>query len=120
MTVFGLGEECGSRWARMPTLAAKCVAKNGAPSFYRFWEDGKDNGRSLRDRSLEVQREDLLFAGLNLFAGCFLMGFFFPPFELLVEVEGLTMGISFVAMGEPRPVQASQPGPAEKPMGEPE
>ena len=35
-------------------------------------------------------------------------------------VPGLTTVISFVPMGEPRPVQASQPGPALKPTGVPE
>src|ERR1700733_3112900 len=38
----------------------------------------------------------------------------------LVELPGLTATINFVPMGEPRPVQGSQPGPALKPTGVPE
>jgi hypothetical protein len=51
------------------------------------------------------------------------VGYFFDFFtglvgfgdELLeVAVAGASRGMSLVALGEPRPVQASQPGPAEK------
>ncbi|WP_433983638.1 hypothetical protein RBB78_22060 [Tunturiibacter empetritectus] len=43
---------------------------------------------------------------------------FFPPFDV-VEAEGFTTEMIFVPIGEPRPVQASQPGPAMKPTGVP-
>jgi len=45
----------------------------------------------------------------------------FLPADFFAEavVPGLTTVISFVPMGEPRPVQASQPGPALKPTGVP-
>jgi hypothetical protein len=41
-------------------------------------------------------------------------GFFFPPDFLIVEVELARRAMSLLPMGEPKPVQASQPGPAEK------
>src|SRR5207302_11273265 len=75
----------------------------------------------------------------DFFAAIFLAGIFFPavffaadfavvflaPFAVDLFVAffaaaappGLTRAISLVAMGEPRPVQASQPGPAVKPTG---
>ena len=68
---------------------------------------------------------DALFFVAGAFFGGFVVdfgaGFFLPVFfELPVEPDGLTMAISFAPMGEPRPVQASQPGPALKPTGVPE
>jgi hypothetical protein len=53
----------------------------------------------------------------------FLIAFFaeplpaLPGFEddpLALVLAGVSSGISLLAMGEPSPVQASQPGPAEK------
>ena len=49
------------------------------------------------------------FAGF-LFAG----GADFLVAAFLTELELASRLMSFVPMGEPRPVQASQPGPAEK------
>jgi hypothetical protein len=63
--------------------------------------------------------ECYLFLFVGFFVGRLRIGFFFPPLELPLE-EGFTVLISFVPMGEPRPVQASHPGPAVKPTGEPE
>jgi hypothetical protein len=56
----------------------------------------------------------------DFFAARFLSGFFLLPLDLAEDVEGFTTAMSFVPMGVPRPVQASQPGPAVKPVGEPE
>ena len=47
------------------------------------------------------------FAADLVFAGDFFAAF-------LTELELASRLMSFVPMGEPRPVQASQPGPAEK------
>ena len=59
-----------------------------------------------------VRRLDHLFAFFFaadlVFAGDFLVAAF------LTELELASRLMSFVPMGEPRPVQASQPGPAEK------
>ncbi len=49
----------------------------------------------------------------------FFAAFFVDFFVATAEPPGLTTPISFVPMGEPRPVQASQPGPALKPTGVP-
>ncbi len=56
----------------------------------------------------------------GLFFAAFLLAFFADFFFADVEAPGLTTAISLVPMGEPRPVQASQPGPALKPTGVPE
>ena len=55
------------------------------------------------------------FAVLVDFLVDFLPEDFFAPVVML----GLTTAMSFVPMGVPRPVQASQPGPALKPTGVP-
>src|SRR5271154_309380 len=58
----------------------------------------------------------VFFAG---FFGAFFVAFFFDFFDGPVEAPGLITAITFVPMGEPRPEQASQPGPALKPTGVP-
>ena len=63
--------------------------------------------------------EDLPLLTGDFWVARFLIGFFFPPLDVSVEVEGLTTVMSFVPMGEPRPVHASQPGPEVKPTGVP-
>ena len=55
----------------------------------------------------------------DFFGADFFAAFFFDFFAALAAVPGLTTAMSFVPMGEPRPVQASQPGPALKPTGVP-
>jgi hypothetical protein len=49
----------------------------------------------------------------------FFVAFFFDFFDEPVETPGLITAMTFVPMGEPRPVHASQPGPALKPTGVP-
>ena len=55
---------------------------------------------------------DLFLATLFFFAGRLRTGFFPPPF-FPAAVDAPRSAISLAPMGEPRPVQASQPGPAE-------
>ena len=69
-----------------------------------------------RDRDLE----GLPLFVVDFFAARFLIAFFLPPLDVPVDVDGFTTVMSFVPIGEPRPVQASQPGPAVKPTGAPE
>jgi hypothetical protein len=62
----------------------------------------------------------LFFVGwADFFETDFFADFFFDFFAALGALAGLTTAMSFVPMGEPRPVQASQPGPALKPTGVP-
>ena len=55
----------------------------------------------------------LTFRAFFFLAGRMRTGFFLPPF-FLVAVEAARSAMSLVPLGEPRPVHASQPGPAEK------
>ncbi len=62
---------------------------------------------------------DAFFFFAAVFFVVFFAAFFVDFFVATAEPPGLTTPISFVPMGEPRPVQASQPGPALKPTGVP-
>jgi hypothetical protein len=59
------------------------------------------------------------FLAADFLLADFLFVVFLLVFFAVVVPDGLTTAMSLVAMGEPRPVQASQPGPALKPTGVP-
>src|SRR6266487_2369885 len=134
MTVLSLGE-------RVDKKRRRCGWSNGGDPTHHKLRDGWGTrvfvaGRGERAtasakamrvcRSFSANSLCLRFARRSsyldaffFFAAVFFAAFFFDFFEALGAVPGLTTVISFVPMGVPRPVQASQPGPALKPTGVP-
>src|SRR5258708_6023161 len=104
---------CGWLWR---TGNGKCESKCGCHSV-------SANSLCLRFRESLSYLDAFFFFAAVFFAAVFFVAFFaaffVDFFEATAEPPGFTTAISFVPMGVPRPVQASQPVPALKPTGVP-